>query len=93
MFYCLSWCEGTYSISISSLNHSVSDCASVCKDCVFDFTRMHTPSHFCALVRSISVCRHHPVMVVVKYRMALWYLTLLCFGVILSLVLLTKRIW
>lgn len=64
--------------------------------CVFACTCMHKHIHTfvpCTLVRSISVCRHRPLMGVVEYGMAPRYLTLWCFGVIHSLVLLTKRIW
>lgn len=67
-------------------------CVPVCEGSVFACTHIHTfvPR---TLLRSISVCRHRPMMGVVKYGMALWYLTPWCFGVILGPVLLTKRIW
>lgn len=48
---------------------------------------------FCSLVHSIPVCdRHHLLMSVVKCWTALWHLAVWCFGVIHSLMLLTKRL-
>ena len=53
----------------------------------------HRHAHICAHVHFTSDCRQCLVPAVAECGPTLRYLTRLCFGLILSLVLLTKRIW